>query len=311
MNLIRRLKYLEMAVGVLRQRFNRVEDRDKPFVQDIILRKNYLLAKSDFWTANGMKTFLLSKDLIEAFIHTDVSYRLCPNDFHYPFDSFVIEGETPLFYTDVQDVPDLVPDGRKITLPVYCIMFTNLKELVRNAELPIINIKDGKPAKDLGSHYSVNALFSENEFEMLEISLNLLDDQSIESCVGQVDRSYINGPAEDSDMRNMCNLFFNTVLYINDPSRNIQETQSVRSRKLKVDGKKTVRNEYIHLRPPKSYRAIGMNSGRKVGVKFLVRGHWRNQAVGEGRKSHKRIWIFPHWKGPELSEIISKPYKVD
>lgn len=38
--------------------------------------------------------------------------------------------------------------------------------------------------------------------------------------------------------------------------------------------------------------------GWKVRARFVVRGHWRNQAVGEGRRGRVRKWIAPFWKGP-------------
>jgi len=39
--------------------------------------------------------------------------------------------------------------------------------------------------------------------------------------------------------------------------------------------------------------------GWKLGSRFVVRGHYRRQACGEGRQERKTIWIRPHWKGPE------------
>lgn len=44
--------------------------------------------------------------------------------------------------------------------------------------------------------------------------------------------------------------------------------------------------------------------------RFLVRGHWRNQAHGEEMKLRKLIWIQPYWKGPEMAEMVNKPYEV-
>jgi len=44
--------------------------------------------------------------------------------------------------------------------------------------------------------------------------------------------------------------------------------------------------------------------------RFIVRGHWRNQAHGEGMQLRKLIWIQPHWKGPEMAEMVNKPYAV-
>lgn len=45
----------------------------------------------------------------------------------------------------------------------------------------------------------------------------------------------------------------------------------------------------------------------------LVRGHWRNQACGEGRKERKLIPIAPHFRGPDLGAQIAATahtYKV-
>lgn len=39
-------------------------------------------------------------------------------------------------------------------------------------------------------------------------------------------------------------------------------------------------------------------SGRKVGVRFVTRGHWRNQWL-PSRKAHRQQWIAAHWRGPE------------
>ncbi len=52
-------------------------------------------------------------------------------------------------------------------------------------------------------------------------------------------------------------------------------------------------------------------SNRKLGIRFIVRGHWRNQPVGEGRKERRLIWIKPYYKGPEMAELINKPYEVN
>lgn len=45
--------------------------------------------------------------------------------------------------------------------------------------------------------------------------------------------------------------------------------------------------------------------GWKIRSRFTVRGHWRNQPCGEGRKERRLKWIAPHWKGegPKLAHI--------
>lgn len=48
-----------------------------------------------------------------------------------------------------------------------------------------------------------------------------------------------------------------------------------------------------------------------VAQRYVVRGHWRNQAYGEGRALRRRQWIEPHWKGPENAvEAVNRTYEV-
>jgi hypothetical protein len=42
--------------------------------------------------------------------------------------------------------------------------------------------------------------------------------------------------------------------------------------------------------------------GRKIGVRFPVRGFWRNQWY-PSRQLHRPLWIDPHWRGPEDAPI--------
>jgi hypothetical protein len=45
--------------------------------------------------------------------------------------------------------------------------------------------------------------------------------------------------------------------------------------------------------------------------RWLVRGHWRNQAHGEGRALHKMLWVEPFEKGKDLAERLEdKNYVV-
>ena len=53
----------------------------------------------------------------------------------------------------------------------------------------------------------------------------------------------------------------------------------------------------------------GMNKGLwKLSYRFIVQGHWRNQAYGEQRKERKLIFIEPYWKGPKYSDVVNNPH---
>jgi hypothetical protein len=45
-------------------------------------------------------------------------------------------------------------------------------------------------------------------------------------------------------------------------------------------------------------------------VRWLVRGHIRNQACGPHHSEHKRIWIMPYWKGPEEGAILTRSHEI-
>jgi hypothetical protein len=51
-------------------------------------------------------------------------------------------------------------------------------------------------------------------------------------------------------------------------------------------------------------------SGKKYVSRFMVRGHWRNQACGEGMKDHKLLFIQPYWKGPKDGAELVRDYFV-
>lgn len=44
-------------------------------------------------------------------------------------------------------------------------------------------------------------------------------------------------------------------------------------------------------------------------IQWIVRGHWRNQPIGPGRTERKRIWIMPHWKGPQEAPKLFREYE--
>jgi hypothetical protein len=49
---------------------------------------------------------------------------------------------------------------------------------------------------------------------------------------------------------------------------------------------------------------VGDDTGQEYSHRWIVNGHWRNQACGAGRKDRKLIWIAPHEKGPKDKPLI-------
>lgn len=296
MNLFRKMEEANLAADMVLR-----DNAPKEATTAAYYVKNYF-EYVKLWSKYGGKTFILSRDLIEAFSHTDISFDMLPSDFKYPFDSFLIEGDVPLFTTN-----SFESMGNDIR-PVEAILYTSAKALM-TINLPIVDL-NGVSHDKLDWDHALNGFFPA-VIGASNIMLYMRNDATIRSAADLKKEGAGMVTVTNNDSQKLCNIFFNTLLYINDPTRIIAETQSTGSRKLKRSGGGTARSEYIYLRPPKSYRPLYSSSGRTLDVRFIVRGHWRNQAVGVGRKDHKLIWIKPHWKGPEMSEVVSKKYVVD
>ena len=56
--------------------------------------------------------------------------------------------------------------------------------------------------------------------------------------------------------------------------------------------------------------ASGAPTGIRRNVRFLVRGHWRHQAHGPARSLRRLLWIRPFYKGPEMADLVNRPYVV-
>lgn len=50
--------------------------------------------------------------------------------------------------------------------------------------------------------------------------------------------------------------------------------------------------------------------GRKIKVRFRVRGHWRAQPCGPGRRDIRPVWVKDHEKGPSAAQVVNRQYVV-
>lgn len=54
----------------------------------------------------------------------------------------------------------------------------------------------------------------------------------------------------------------------------------------------------------------GSPSNAKTSIRIMVRGHWKTQHYGEGKAEQKLIRIEPYYRGPEMADLVTKPYRV-
>ncbi len=98
------------------------------------------------------------------------------------------------------------------------------------------------------------------------------------------------------------------------PTKSTSKPRSSRKR----DQDEPIYRVYLMGRPVKvdcriavrQYVEKGTKNKGPLTLQLLVRGHWRRQAIGPGRKERKWIRIEPYWKGPEDAPIRTSPREL-
>jgi len=127
----------------------------------------------------------------------------------------------------------------------------------------------------------------------------------------------------------MFRLIANTILYINSTHPDIEtlmpdkflDIRAKQNRFPKGHRKRAWYQEKLkhHTSVPRivlgstvEYTEPVDSEGRRLSVKFQVRGHWRSfraDRYKEGVRG-KTIWIRPYWKGPDMAEELDRKYHV-
>jgi len=256
----------------------------------------------DKWVEYGEKTFILSSDLVEGFLNTDIPLDMKVEEFKFPFITFMIDSPVPMFST-------MVGKNKYDISSIIVVCFGQTKEISKLPKFLKWMIRWDT---------TVYGLYESNidGFNTLDsLHLDMKSDQGISKFSKSFKEQVGLYDLDNEDIQNLANMVFNTLLYINQPANAIDGCIStIRKPRGKKNGKKIMK-EFITIDPPNWYRSISKRakdgSGKKLDKRFIVRGHWRNQPYGKGRSMRRHIWIIPHWKGPEWGEVTPKKYKVE
>jgi hypothetical protein len=93
-----------------------------------------------------------------------------------------------------------------------------------------------------------------------------------------------------------------------DERAHVQRTARKRAQRAGLSGDVSV---IVMRRPSSSRPVLNPGSGRGLDHQVPVRGHWRNQACGAGRKERRRVWIEDHLRGPEGTPVVAKAKVYD
>jgi hypothetical protein len=129
-------------------------------------------------------------------------------------------------------------------------------------------------------------------------------------------------------------LFFrivlNVLLYLGSSEPDVMKCLSPRgtSEPAQRSGKWKKRQRRAENTSELSFTAVGANVGTikvakpdmnepggaepayRIGTRFMVRGHWRQQPFGPQSSLRRLVWIKPHFKGPEMADLVNRPYDV-
>lgn len=67
---------------------------------------------------------------------------------------------------------------------------------------------------------------------------------------------------------------------------------------------------YVHKNTGNKEVISEQGSFKEYAARFIVRGHWHNQPYGHNMTEKKLIWIKPYFKGPEMADLVNRPYIV-
>lgn len=241
------------------------------------------------WTHNGRNVYALSPALVEAFLETDLT--VVPKDLELP--------ETTCFIAmPATDLKVWHPQTGYHDLAGFYVTLTEKRFYFCACGFA----KPGQPQHD-------NVLST--------CTMGLSEDRSIKEWLEAEKDNPISKKIMEVNIEatsSWFSLVVNTLMYLahvrddvhHDKNHGVPAKVMAKVQKL---GKKSQEKLLAPWRSACRYHVLGSTipslkgegsgEGSSIGVRFLVRGHWRNQAVGPQRRDRKLTWIRPHYKGPQ------------
>jgi len=285
------------------------------------------------WRVNGKKTYAVSNGLAKAFTNTKLGNYAC-TDLRLPNKSIYLEFEEksvhlpdPKFKDDSEYLRGVYVEEANLfdAIGVPGVRVWRISPVFDDKNLAraphsmyFILLKDNEGTKDAIRDFKSGTLYYEHPSQ-----------GRIEITQG----SGTNNPSVSGILMDVFRLVINIVIYITRSDADIvlmpisPEYVALRERMLAAAGSKREKlkkelKKYSGERRPvlaptytikrwgDKERNAHSAGGRKVRVRHLVSGHWRNQVCGVGRLEHHVVWIEPYWKGPEEAPLTARVARV-
>lgn len=297
--------------------------------------------------ALGFPTFTLTHSLTAALLLTDVR-GVPPADCHLPFQAgtIVLPNPSPIIASNLSGKP--LPISQigwlEVSTPVVnsvADVTGEMQDLGRTMEesrdLAVLRarIDDLRRRHDYPTKSWVMWLSPADEAQDISVHMvwrapvhtGLTLDRWIEELTGMDHTGPEHGlggfscaPGDMPALRAAARILVNTCLYISahGPGEPTGRMKPKRGESTPPPSRSYLLGREIKL-PQELVKSAfsfvnrtGNRAPWKLARRFVVRGHWRNQACGMQRKEHKRMWISPHWKGPaSAGEAMERRYAVE
>jgi hypothetical protein len=246
------------------------------------------------WAHDGRNVFDLSADFVAAMLLTDPA-GLDLASIRLPFRGVLVL-IPDRFVTDAK--------GAHFTKIHVCETFESAKSIV-DGEMVLVE----KPA---GRLLSIRATATGGEWLLATVDADALARDGVMALTG-LDTYNLDEDGDKQALDSLRRIVLGMLVYLCAVERSMVRRDTNGKRVAKAgpslthwDVARTVR---IDPRLLQAARAGSREVALRLKHRHIVRGHYRNQPIGEGRKERKTIWIAPFWKGPEDGAAIVHTYK--
>lgn len=273
------------------------------------------------WAELGFPLINLTHDFYRAIAVTDFG-EVGDEPMHMPFPAFVVrlpeslrgkDASTPLFIYPVPTKRIEVPVG--VRPPMFSDERNRLiqpEEITFDVTRMTLTSEPDENGLERGSFTQWNNEVPYNAF--LTGKVEAIDERDplearVTSALGQ---------SFDPELtKRSRRVLANTLLYINSngglpPEKKVGADVPV-EREHKTEPRFRVGRPIKLGARLKAAIREGLSGGAswKLDSRFVVRGHWRNQAYGPEHSLRRKQWIEPYWKGPEdVGEALERTFEV-
>ena len=273
------------------------------------------------WAELGFPVVNLTHDFYRAIAVTDFG-EVGEDPLHLPFPAFVLrlpeslrgkDTTTPLFLYPIPTQRVTVPAG--IQAPLYSEESARRirpDEISFDATRMSLTTEPNEDSLVRGSFTQWNNGVPYNQFLTGRVeSVDKLDalEARVTSALGQ---------SFDPELtKRSRRVLANTLLYIN--SNGGLPAEKKIGAEVPVEREHKTEPRFRVGRPIKLgarlkaaiKEGLGGGASWKLDSRFVVRGHWRNQAYGPEHSLRRKQWIEPYWKGPEnVGDALERAFEV-